>query len=467
MALTGGLSRPPLRPVGHADRQAACSGNAPPTPGTLELMQGCSTARAGAVGHLARNHPRPGHQSPALVVDFAEPPLSDPLPSTCPLRQPLPNSPPLRPPPTATTSRRLVWPRQSEHRAVEDPALRLSVGQAAWPPESGKPVCHQNTAPASKGDVLRLAPGGSTTKTGLPLPCSVDRRACRFNSLEESPEPLAGWPAAEQVDWFRNDLLPEALWPVAAGHSLPAQEAPPGWPSSYGRVRSRSWGSTVSQLEPPRSDSTGCCPPNLKPHSVRRQRDGRSQEAFAQGLPPPQKNRGQPDTSPRLRLLDCPPQPQQGRPPFAGNSPRKGACVASHALVLFWLTVRFIGPRCRLVGPGRRALSATRLGLSIYTLNNQKRKPLGSPALTCALPMFLRLAEHYRCLVKPCHVCLQGSGQPASRHNGTGLPPLCCGDGLEAQGGFLLADLVMATLVRFLGFHFRITGWNHATVVSW
>jgi len=70
--------------------------------------------------------------------------------------------------------------------------------------------------------------------------------------------------------------------------------------------------------------------------------------------------------------------------------------------------------------------------------------------------MFLRLAEHYRCLVQDLVMSLQAL---ASSLKAKGLAATCyaCGDGLEAQGASFVADLGDGHMVRFLVSDFGIT----------
>jgi len=216
----------------------------------LDLMQGLLNGRGVVlVGQLGKEATIAGI-SPRVVVDFAEPPLSDPLPLYVPLRQPLPNSPHygLH---LLDQSRRLVLAQAGLSIVlVDDSALRLSLasGLAA---EFGSRVCHQNTAPASNGVICCGWAWWLDHQDRLPLPCQLIVGPLPINSLEDPLTAARVASLREQGrDWFRELLLPEALGQLQRATAC-LRRGPGRLAILDGRVRSRSWGQQVFvKLEP-------------------------------------------------------------------------------------------------------------------------------------------------------------------------------------------------------------------------
>jgi ATP-dependent DNA helicase DinG len=216
----------------------------------LEVMGGLLEERGAVlVGLLGKGGKLTGI-TPAVVVDFGEPPLADPLPVYVPLRQPLPNSPHygLH---LLDHSRRLVLGQAGLTIVlVEDASLRLTLasGLAA---EFGSRVGHQNTAPASNGVICCSWAWWLDHQNRLPLPCQLIVGPLPINSLED---PLTAARVAELRqqgrDWFRELLLPEALGQLQRA-SASLRRGSGRLALLDGRVRCRSWGQQVlACLEP-------------------------------------------------------------------------------------------------------------------------------------------------------------------------------------------------------------------------
>lgn len=206
-----------------------------------------------ATGRAAEGQPASGAAlglEPAVVVELADPPLSDPLPLFAPLRQPLPNSPQYGEH-LLEQSRRLVL-GQSGLTVVllDDPALRLALasGLAA---EFGSRVSHQSTAPESNGVLCCSWSWWLEHQQRLPLPCQVLVGLLPIASLED---PLTAARVAvlrqQGRDWFRELLLPEALNRLQRGVAG-LRRSGGRLAVLDGRLRGRSWGRVVfTALEP-------------------------------------------------------------------------------------------------------------------------------------------------------------------------------------------------------------------------
>ncbi len=187
---------------------------------------------------------------PAVVVDLADPPLSDPLPLFAPLRQPLPNSPHYAQH-LLEQGRRLVLGQSGLTVVlIDDSALCLGLasGLAA---EFGSRVCHQNTSPESNGVVCCSWSWWLEHQPRLPLPCQVVVGLLPIASLED---PLTaarvGVLRQQGRDWFRELLLPEALNRLQRGVAG-LRRSGGRLAVLDGRLRGRSWGRLVfTALEP-------------------------------------------------------------------------------------------------------------------------------------------------------------------------------------------------------------------------
>ncbi len=206
-----------------------------------------------ATGRAAESQPPAGAvlgMKPRVVLDLADPPLSDPLPLFAPRNQPLPNSPQYGDHLLDQTRRLVLGQSGLTVVLLDDQALLLDLasGLAA---EFGSRVGLASTAPESNGVICCSWNWWLEHQQRLPLPCQVVVALLPIASLED---PLTAARVAvlrqQGRDWFRELLLPEALNRLQRGVAG-LRRSGGRLAMLDGRLRGRSWGQLVfTALEP-------------------------------------------------------------------------------------------------------------------------------------------------------------------------------------------------------------------------
>jgi|688.fasta_scaffold01340_49 ATP-dependent DNA helicase DinG len=188
--------------------------------------------------------------TPTVMLDLADPPLSDPLPLYAPLRQPLPNSPHFAEHLLEHCRRLVLGQGGLSVVLLDDDSLRRAL-TSSLAAEFGSRVVHECTAPESNGVICCRWSWWLEHQARLPLPAQVVVALLPIASLEE---PLTaarvGRLRQHGRDWFRELLLPDALNRLQRGVAS-LRRAGGRLAVLDGRLRGRGWGQQVfSALEP-------------------------------------------------------------------------------------------------------------------------------------------------------------------------------------------------------------------------
>ncbi|MFM7360959.1 MAG: helicase [Cyanobium sp.] len=210
-------------------------------------------AGAGASGQGAKDLPQAASilgLNPSVMLDLADPPLSDPLPLYAPLRQPLPNSPVFATHLLEHCRRLVLGQGGLSVVLLDDESLRRGL-TSALAAEFGSRVGHECTAPESNGVICCRWSWWLEHQARLPLPAQVVVALLPIASLEE---PLTaarvGRLRRQGRDWFRELLLPDALNRLQRGVAS-LRRTGGRLAVLDGRLRGRGWGRQVFHaLEP-------------------------------------------------------------------------------------------------------------------------------------------------------------------------------------------------------------------------
>jgi ATP-dependent DNA helicase DinG len=188
--------------------------------------------------------------NPTVMLDLADPPLSDPLPLYAPLRQPLPNSPHFAEHLLDQCRRLVLGQGGLSVVLLDDDSLRRGL-TSALAAEFGSRVGHECTTPESNGVICCRWSWWLENQRRLPLPDQVVVALLPIASLEE---PLTAARVnrlrRQGGDWFRELLLPDALNRLQRGVAS-LRRAGGRLAVLDGRLRGRGWGQQVlSALEP-------------------------------------------------------------------------------------------------------------------------------------------------------------------------------------------------------------------------
>jgi ATP-dependent DNA helicase DinG len=188
--------------------------------------------------------------APQVLLDLADPPLSDPLPLYAPLRQPLPTSPQLAEHLLEHCRRLVLGQAGLSVVLLDDEGLRhgLTSSLAA---EFGSRVGHECVSQESNGVICCRWSWWLDHQGSLPLPSQVVVGLLPIASLED---PLTAARVArlrqQGRDWFRELLLPDALNRLQRGVAG-LRRCGGRLAVLDGRLRGRSWGRQVfAALEP-------------------------------------------------------------------------------------------------------------------------------------------------------------------------------------------------------------------------
>jgi ATP-dependent DNA helicase DinG len=187
---------------------------------------------------------------PTVLLDLADPPLSDPLPLYAPLRQPLPTSPQLAEHLLDHCRRLVLGQTGLSVVLLDDERLRHGL-TSALAAEFGSRVGHECRPPESNGVVCCRWSWWLEQQGALPLPTQVVVGLLPIASLED---PLTAARVArlrqQGRDWFRELLLPDALNRLQRGVAG-LRRGGGRLAVLDGRLRGRSWGRQVfAALEP-------------------------------------------------------------------------------------------------------------------------------------------------------------------------------------------------------------------------
>jgi ATP-dependent DNA helicase DinG len=188
--------------------------------------------------------------APQVLLDLADPPLSDPLPLYAPLRQPLPTSPQLAEHLLDHCRRLVLGQAGLSVVLLDDEGLRHGL-TSALAAEFGSRVGHECGCQESNGVVCCRWSWWLEHQASLPLPSQVVVGLLPIASLED---PLTAARVArlrqQGRDWFRELLLPDALNRLQLGVAS-LRRCGGRLAVLDGRLRGRSWGRQVfAALEP-------------------------------------------------------------------------------------------------------------------------------------------------------------------------------------------------------------------------
>jgi ATP-dependent DNA helicase DinG len=188
--------------------------------------------------------------APQVLLDLADPPLSDPLPLYAPLRQPLPTSPQLADHLLEHCRRLVLGQAGLSVVLLDDEGLRHGL-TSALAAEFGSRVGHECGSQESNGVLCCRWSWWLEHQGSLPLPSQVVVGLLPIASLED---PLTAARVArlrqQGRDWFRELLLPDALNRLQLGVAS-LRRGGGRLAVLDGRLRGRSWGRQVfAALEP-------------------------------------------------------------------------------------------------------------------------------------------------------------------------------------------------------------------------
>ena len=188
--------------------------------------------------------------APTVLLDLADPPLSDPLPLYAPLRQPLPTSPQLAEHLLEHCRRLVLGQAGLSVVLLDDDSLRRGLA-SALAAEFGSRVGQECGAPEGNGVLCCRWSWWLEHQGQLPLPAQVVVGLLPIASLED---PLTAARVArlrqQGRDWFRELLLPDALNRLQRGVAS-LRRGGGRLAVLDGRLRGRSWGRQVfAALEP-------------------------------------------------------------------------------------------------------------------------------------------------------------------------------------------------------------------------